>query len=204
MCLAVLRLIWLMPTRPRLPARVCLLGPITLPSFVEDAPEQLSSWADLALSLSEQTPIFIWPTKALWQSTIVSSLSWLTDNRWMDGRIWFEYLVCIFELCVCACVRVCVLLCSVFFSSLIQWFKATIIIVLRRPGSSQNDTFIIKSEVDSMQCIYLWGVLAKHSIMVRASIRLSLFCLSSCSTPSSSTPPSSLSSTPSSSSSTPP
>ena len=41
MCLAVLRLIWLMPTRPRLPARVCLLGPITLPSFVEDAPEQL-------------------------------------------------------------------------------------------------------------------------------------------------------------------
>ena len=39
---------------------------------------------------------------------------------------------------------------------------------------------------DNSQYIYLLGVLAKHSIMVRASIRLSLFCFSSWSTPSSS------------------
>ena len=41
---------------------------------------------------------------------------------------------------------------------------------------------------DNSQYIYLLGVLAKHSIMVRASIRLSRFCLSCSSTASSSSP----------------
>ena len=60
MCLAVVRLIWLMPTRPSLAARVCLQGPITLLSFGEEC-TWVSAWI---------WP-FIWATKASWQSSIV-------------------------------------------------------------------------------------------------------------------------------------